>query len=281
MKNKAPWIYKSAKAVLAPIYNDFYHPVIIGAENIPEEGAIILAGNHVHLYDQCNVIIATKRFITYMAKKEYFDNKAVAWFFKGVGCIPVDRGGDTKKSVESALDVLKNGNAIGIFPEGTRNGLKEERVKLLFDKYFDPQEDDYLSLSNMLDDQRPKLSQIYYLEKLIEDEVITVDEFNEYLYDVDGSLKESLKKKIITSDDYYESLLLPFKFGAVSMARKTNALIIPYAITGDYRYHSKDLMIRIGKPLDVSEFDNAEANEKLRSTILDLYKKNLKETRKI
>ena len=54
MKNKAPWIYKSAKAVLAPIYNDFYHPVIIGAENIPEEGAIILAGNHVHLYDQCN-----------------------------------------------------------------------------------------------------------------------------------------------------------------------------------------------------------------------------------
>ena len=41
--------------------------------------------------DQCNVVISTKRALSYMAKKEYFDDKKVAWFFRSAGCIPVDR----------------------------------------------------------------------------------------------------------------------------------------------------------------------------------------------
>ena len=59
-----------------------------------------------------------------MAKKEYFDNKKVSWFFKGCGCIPVDRTKKDNKAVESALSVLKDGGAIGIFQEGTRNRTK-------------------------------------------------------------------------------------------------------------------------------------------------------------
>ena len=278
---KFPGCYKFFRTILTPIYRGFYHPYIMGIENIPLEGGVIIAGNHINIYDQFNVMMDLPRPIYYMAKKEYFDKKLSAWWFKSVGCIPVDRSGDTSKAKESALNVLKEGKALGIFPEGTRNGLKEERVRKLFDTYYDAEKDDYFAFSNMLDDQRPKLSQIYFLEALVGKEVITVDEFKEYLSDVDGSLNMLLKKHTISNEEYYDSLLLPFKFGAVSMARKTNVPIVPFAVTGDYRYHSDCLLVRIGKPLDVSKMTNEEANELLRSTVLDLYIKNLREIKKL
>lgn len=278
---KYPGLYKFFSIILTPLYRNFYHPNISGLENIPEEGAVVIAGNHINIYDQCNVMMDIKRPVYYMAKKEYFDKKSIAWFFKSCGCIPVDREGDTSKAKESALKVLKEGHALGIFPEGTRNGLKEERVRKLFDTYYDAEKDDYFSLSNMLDDQRPKLSQIYFLEELIKKEVITVDEFKEYLNDVDGSLNMLLKKHVISNEEYYDSLLLPFKYGAVSMARKMKAPVVPFAVTGDYRYHSNSLFVKVGKPIDVSEMTNEEANEALRSAILDLYIKNLRDIKKV
>lgn len=98
----------------------WYNPRIIGAEKIPKDGAIVIACNHKHILDQCLTIMATKRMIHYMAKKEYFDGK-LAWFFRAMGCIPVDRANTDIKSVKSAMKVLRKGGAIGIFPEGTRN----------------------------------------------------------------------------------------------------------------------------------------------------------------
>ena len=63
--------------------------------------------------------------------------------------------------------------------------------------------------------------------------------------------------------NYTNELLLPFKYGAVSMAKKTNNVIIPYSITGDYKLFSKNLKIVFGKPIDVSKLDIEEANKKL------------------
>ncbi len=278
---KFPRIYALSRPILGPLYRNFYHPHITGKENIPEEGGAVIAGNHINIYDQCNVMMGLKRPIYYMAKKEYFDKKSIAWFFKSCGCIPVDREGDTSKAKESALKVLEEDKLLGIFPEGTRNGLKEERVRKLFNTYYDSEKDDYFTFSNMLDDQRPKLSQIYFLEELVKKEVITVEEFKEYLSDVDGSLNNLLKKHVITNEEYYDSLLLPFKFGAVSMARKMKKPIVPFAVTGDYRYHSDTLFVKIGKPIDVSEMTNEEANDVLRNAVLDLYIKNLRDIKKV
>lgn len=73
-------------------------------------------------------------------------------------------------------------------------------------------------------------------------------------------------------------LLLDFKFGAVSMAQKTNATIIPYSITGDYKFRSKNLMIRFGKPFKVGDMPLEEANKKLYNTIESLMKQSLYET---
>lgn len=74
-----------------------------------------------------------------------------------------------------------------------------------------------------------------------------------------------------------KEFLLPFKFGAVSMAKKIDAYIVPVGITGEYKFRSKDLSIRIGKPFKVGSLSLEEANEKLKNEIGSLMKQNLEE----
>jgi 1-acyl-sn-glycerol-3-phosphate acyltransferase len=76
--------------------------------------------------------------------------------------------------------------------------------------------------------------------------------------------------------NYTDEVLLPFKFGAVVMAKKTNSMIIPYSITGDYRFRSKDLKIVFGKPLDVSALSVEDANVLLFETVKQLILDNRK-----
>lgn len=173
-----------------------FRPTIIGKENIPKKGPIILCGNHKHTHDQYNVLIVTNRLVHYMAKDEYFKGKT-AFYYRLAGCIPVDRTIHDENAKNTALNILKKGGAVGIFPEGTRN------------------------------------------------------------------------KTLGTKD---EVDLLPFKFGAVSLAKKTNALIVPFGISGEYTGKSGKLTTRIGKPISVSNMDLEEANELLRQKILKLMK---------
>ena len=267
--------YKIFRTILGPIYKFWYRPKIIGAENIPKEGSILVVGNHVHIMDQCNIVIATKRCLRYMAKKEYFDNKKVAWFFRSCGCIPVDRSKKDEEATASAIEVLKNHQALGLFPEGTRNALKEERAKEIYDKY--EMEEDFKSFYKRV--KKNKTSFVNYTEELLEKEIITKEEFLDNLSDLDLLLRDLISFHKITEDDYYEHVLLPFKFGAVSMAQKTNSYLVPYAITGTYGFRKKGLLIRIGKPFLVGD-DLAAANEKLFYAIKTLYKENEKNSGK-
>jgi 1-acyl-sn-glycerol-3-phosphate acyltransferase len=74
-----------------------------------------------------------------------------------------------------------------------------------------------------------------------------------------------------------DDIILPFKYGAVSMAKKTNSLLVPFGITGDYKFRSKNLVARFGKPFEVGDMSLEEANEKLEKAIGDLMKKSIKE----
>lgn len=265
-------VYKIFRTVLGPIYKFWYRPTVIGAENIPEDGPVVIVGNHIHIMDQCNVIIATKRTIRYMAKKEYFDPQYNeghhAWFFRSAGCIPVDRKIHDDSAKEAALEVLKDKGILGLFPEGTRNGLKEERAKEIYDAHIDEKEDFDNFYKRV---KKCKTSQINYLEELYNDKKIEREDFLKNIDRVDDYLKELVEKKVIKESDYYEHIYLPFKFGAVSMANKTNAKIVPFVITGEYKFRTKNLKVTIGKPMSVSD-DLEKENKKLRDTMIKMYK---------
>lgn len=83
-----------------------------------------------------------------------------------------------------------------------------------------------------------------------------------HLINISPEAKRNLTKEI----------LLPFKFGAVVMAKKSNSLIVPYGVTGDYKFRSKDLKIVFGKPLDISNQSIEEANELLFNTIICVFR---------
>ena len=86
-----------------------------------------------------------------------------------------------------------------------------------------------------------------------------------------GIFPEGTRNKTFGTKD--EVMLLPFKYGAVSFALKTNSLIVPVAITGDYKFRSKNLKVNIGKPLDIKSMEKEEANTLLYNTILEMLTK--------
>ena len=112
----------------------FYKYEVIGAENIPNEGNIILAANHKSNLDPIFVASAVKnRKIATIGKKELFDNKILAKILDKLCVIPIDRDNPGISTIKTILKKLKEGYAVGIFPEGTRvkgNGFGEAKAGL-------------------------------------------------------------------------------------------------------------------------------------------------------
>lgn len=94
-------------------------PKTINKEYIPKSGGYILAGNHVSYYDPLVVGNACPRSIHFLAKKELFDNKFLGAILRFMGIIRVDRSTKNPLAKEEALNALKTGNVVCIFPEGT------------------------------------------------------------------------------------------------------------------------------------------------------------------
>jgi 1-acyl-sn-glycerol-3-phosphate acyltransferase len=115
--------YWVIKAVLTPIFRFFFRVKVEGLEHVPDHGGAILAGNHLAVFDSFFLPLVLKRRITFVAKAEYFEDPKTAWFFRAVGQIPIKRGGGSAsmRALESAKEVLDNGDLFGIYPEGTRS----------------------------------------------------------------------------------------------------------------------------------------------------------------
>ncbi|MBN1353419.1 MAG: 1-acyl-sn-glycerol-3-phosphate acyltransferase [Candidatus Omnitrophica bacterium] len=95
---------------------------ITGKENFPESGAFIVASNHTSFADPPVMGVACSRApLVFMAKKELFEVPVFGLWFKAMGCIPVDRRSGSFRPLKNALQKLKNGKPLGIFPEGTRS----------------------------------------------------------------------------------------------------------------------------------------------------------------
>ncbi|MBR0418997.1 MAG: 1-acyl-sn-glycerol-3-phosphate acyltransferase [Erysipelotrichaceae bacterium] len=179
--------YQLCRLIIVPVFRLYYQPKIVGKNNIPEKGSVILAGNHKHALDPIFVDICTKRTVHALAKSELFEGP-FAFFFKSIGAIPVYlEARNNPEAYRKAKEVLLNDQVINISPEAARN--------------------------------------------------------------------------------YTEQILLPFKSGAVRLAKETGTAIVPYCIKGNYRFLSKDLKIVFGEPLKIDEDDMSEANGRLYNVI--------------
>ncbi len=179
-------LYRIVRTLGYPIFLLLYRPEFEGRNNIPKSGSVILAGNHTNNLDAAIMVAGPKRVVHMLAKKELFKSKISNAFFRSMGCIPVDRKIHDENAKSEAIEVLKNNEVIGIFPEGTVNRTND--------------------------------------------------------------------------------IILPFKYGAVSFAKKTGAYIIPFTITGKYKLFRRSIKITYGKPYKVTD-DLEIENKKLMNII--------------
>jgi len=120
--------YYIVKAIGWLLLKIFWRMEVIGTENVPERGGVIIASNHVSYLDPVVLGAATKRKIHFIAKKEVFNNIFSSIFLKSLNAFPVDRKKIDMPAFKKTISILKGGGILGIFPEGTRsiNGELQE-----------------------------------------------------------------------------------------------------------------------------------------------------------
>ena len=120
MKIEDRTFYKAVKPLVSLFIKICYRPTIIGKENIPKTGRILLAGNHTNQLDSIMLVGIQHRQIHFLAKEELFHG-ITKGIVKGMGCVPVNRKIHDKNALQAAIDYLEKDLCVGIFPEGTIN----------------------------------------------------------------------------------------------------------------------------------------------------------------
>lgn len=177
--------YVIIKCILTPLFFLIFRPKVVGKNNIPKNGSVVLAGNHTNNLDSVMLIAVVSRQVHFLAKIELFKG-IFGVIVRGLGCIPVNRKIHDKDALKSAKDVLSEGSVIGIFPEGTINRTND--------------------------------------------------------------------------------IIMPFKIGAVKMAKDTNSKIVPFVITGKYNLVGKGIKIEFLEAIEVRDVLDKE-NDKLMKII--------------
>ena len=184
--------YKIIKPIAYLFVKIFFHPTVIGLENIPKDGRILLAGNHTKWKDPVMLVGIVKREIHFLAKIELFKG-VLKPFMIGMGAIPVNRKIHDKNPLVKAIECLNKDLCVGIFPEGTVNKT--------------------------------------------------------------------------------DNVILPFKVGAVKAAIETNSCIVPFVITGKYKFIGKSVRLEFLKPIKLSkdiEFENNRLMEIISNKLIEV-----------
>ena len=113
--------YKIARAATFLVSKILYKVRYEGLENVPNDRGFILCSNHISTFDPILIAVRLKPQCFFMAKEELFENKLLAPIIRGLGAFPVTRGKGDTAAIEKAVDYVKNGKVVAIFPEGHRS----------------------------------------------------------------------------------------------------------------------------------------------------------------
>ena len=119
-KGVNPLMYWLVRGVLQPFFHLYFRLSRIGREHIPLEGPVILASNHRSFLDPFIIATIARRPLYYVAKEELFRNRFTGWVLNHLGAFPVRRGQGDADMIDTAREILARGDAVLIFPEGTR-----------------------------------------------------------------------------------------------------------------------------------------------------------------
>jgi len=123
--------YDVVRAICWLLLKIFWRMEVIGIENLPESGGLIIASNHVSYLDPAVLAASLNRKIYFIAKKEVFKNGFISFIFKNLNAISVDRGNTDILAFKKAINILREKKVLGIFPEGTRSSNGElQELKL-------------------------------------------------------------------------------------------------------------------------------------------------------
>ena len=117
--------YRVLRPIFTVIFRTFWPLRVVGAENVPKEGAAVVVSNHLSMIDPFVVSYGAHRMVSFMAKEELFRVPFVGLLIRRLGAFPVDRSRQDATSLRVALSVLKGGELLGMFPEGTRSTTGE------------------------------------------------------------------------------------------------------------------------------------------------------------
>ena len=120
--------YRLLKSFLIPLLMLLFRPKVTGLRNVPTNGAVIIASNHLSFSDSIFMPVVVPRNVTFLAKSEYFTSPGLTGFIKkltfiALGQVQIDRSGGKRSEAAllTGLRLLKEGRCIGIYPEGTRS----------------------------------------------------------------------------------------------------------------------------------------------------------------
>lgn len=123
-------MYKFLKVFCGGMLQLFFKFEVYDKDKIPKDGPLIICANHTSLLDPVVLAQVCDRKIYFMAKEELFHKPILSHILKKLGAFPVNRSKTDLKSVRTAMSILKRGDVLGIFPEGTRvKAVSVENIK--------------------------------------------------------------------------------------------------------------------------------------------------------
>lgn len=126
IRPETPW-KKFVRATIKGILHAFYKVVFriekINEENLPMNEPTIVCANHLNTWDAVGLVVCSKRRIRFIGKEDLFNNVFLNWIGHVFDVIPIKRGSRDMEAMKRCIKCLKNGETLGIFPEGTRRGL--------------------------------------------------------------------------------------------------------------------------------------------------------------